>query len=347
MKSVRTELRQLVGVNLACRACPGSRAGYFRSKQRRIVNPEQADKPTQSRGPAERALTDVEKEAVLAVLRCERYADHAPREVYASLLSEGKYYCSVATMYRLLRANKEVIERRNQLRNVTYARPELLATKPNQVWSWDITKLKAETKWCYYYLYVVMDIYSRYVVAWCIATMEDAELAKQLIFDACLNHNIRRGELTIHADRGSSMTSKLVSQLLIDLDVTKTHSRPHVSNDNCYSEAQFKTLKYRPDFPERFENIQTAKSFCERFFDWYNTAHNHSGIAMLTPKTVHYGTAQQEIDKRQSVLDEHYRAYPQRFVRVPPKHPTLPNAVYINPPAANSQNVSTQAANTQ
>jgi putative transposase len=336
-----------VGVNLACRAFPGSRAEYFRSKQRKTLNPEQADKPTQSRGPVDRALTDAEKECVLALLRCERYVDQAPREVYASLLSDGKYHCSVATMYRLLRANKEVIERRNQLRNVTYARPELLATRPNQVWSWDITKLKAENRWCYYYLYVVMDIYSRYVVAWCVATKEDAEIAKQLIFDACLTHNVKPGELTIHADRGSSMTSKLVSQLLIDLDVTKTHSRPHVSNDNCYSEAQFKTLKYRPDFPDRFENEQLAKSFCEKFFDWYNTEHHHSGIAMLTPKTVHYGNAQQEIDRRQSVLDEQYRAHPQRFVRMPPRHPSLPTAVYINPPTANSENVSTQAANAQ
>src|SRR5580700_2627150 len=347
MKSVRTELRQLGGINLACRAGPGSRAGYFRSKQRRVANPEQVDKPTQLRGPAERALTDAERDAVLAILRSERFADQSPREVYASLLSEGKYHCSVATMYRLLRGNREVTERRNQLRRVTYARPELLATRSNQVWSWDITKLKAETRWCYYYLYVVMDIYSRYVVGWCIATREDSELAKQLIFDACLNHNVKPGELTIHADRGSSMTSKLVSQLLIDLDVTKTHSRPHVSNDNCYSEAQFKTLKYRPDFPDRFENEQVAKSFCEKFFDWYNTEHNHSGIAMLTPKIVHYGSAQQEIDKRQSVLDEQYRAYPQRFVRVPPKHPSLPAAVYINPSEADSANVSTQAANAQ
>lgn len=292
-------------------------------------------------------MTDSEKAAVLAVLHIEPYVDQSPREVYASLLSRGKYYCSVATMYRLLRSNKEVRERRNQLRNVTYARPELLATRPNQVWSWDITKLKAETQWCYYYLYVVMDIYSRYVVAWCIAPKEDAEIAKQLIFDAYLRHNVQRGELTIHADRGSSMTSKLVSQLLIDLDVTKTHSRPHVSNDNCYSEAQFKTLKYRPDFPDRFENQQVAKSFCEKFFDWYNTEHNHSGIAMLTPKTVHFGGAQQEIDRRQVVLDKHYAAHPERFVRIPPKHPAVPTSVYINPPIATSEKVEHDAANVQ
>jgi len=233
-------------------------------------------------------------------------------------------------MYRLLRITED---RRNQLNPRTYARPELLATRPNQVWSWDITKIKAEDKWCYYYLYVVMDIYSRYVVGWCVAGKEDSEIAKLLILDACLKHNIKPGQLTIHADRGSSMTSKLVSQLLIDLDVTKTHSRPHVSNDNCYSEAQFKTLKYRPDFPERFANIQIAREFCAEFFEWYNVEHYHSGIAMLTPETVHYGKADEAIAKRQVVLDLQYAVRPERFVNKAPKHPTLPKAVYINPPA--------------
>jgi putative transposase len=273
------------------------------------------------------------------------YCDQSPREVYASELSQGKYHCSVATMYRLLRANSAVIDRRNQLRHRTYARPELLATGPNQVWSWDITKLKAADKWHYYYLYVVMDIYSRYVVAWCVATRENSEIAKQLIFDACLRHNIEPGKLTIHADRGSSMTSKLVSELLIDLDVTRTHSRPHVSNDNCYSEAQFKTLKYRPDFPTRFENLQIARSFCDKFFRWYNTEHHHSGIAMLTPETVHYGKAQQEIDRRQAALDDKYRSNPTRFVRNAPRHPQLPTSVYINPPISIALDTKSEAAN--
>ena len=297
------------------------------------------------RGPVERALTETEKTEVLALLNSEPYADQSPREVHASLLSEDKYLCSVSTMYRLLGQGTVLMDRRDQLARTTYTRPELLATKPNQVWSWDITKLKAEEKWCYYYLYVVMDIYSRYVVAWCVTLKEDSETARQLILDACLKHNIKPGELTIHADRGSSMTSKLVSQLLIDLDVTRTHSRPHVSNDNCYSEAQFKTLKYRPDFPKRFENLAIAKTFCEKFFNWYNMEHNHSGIAMLTPYTVHFGRAQQEIAKRQAVLDRHYELHPTRFVRKAPKHPTLPTSVYINPPLETEADNQTAATN--
>jgi len=247
-------------------------------------------------------------------------------------------------MYRLLRKTDD---RRNQLNPRTYARPELLATRPNQVWSWDITKLKAEDKWCYYYLYVIMDIYSRYVVGWCIAYKEDSEIAKELILDACLKNNIKPGQLTIHADRGSSMTSKLVSQLLIDLDVSKTHSRPHVSNDNCYSEAQFKTLKYRPDFPDRFANLQIAKEFCVEFFDWYNVEHHHSGIAMLTPETVHYGKADEVIAKRQAVLDLQYAARPERFVNKAPKHPTLPKAVYINQPTEVSKEQPASVPNAQ
>lgn len=282
-----------------------------------------------------------------AVLHCQEYADQSPREVYASLLSKGQYHCSVSTMYRILRDSQEIVERRNQLARVSYARPELLATKPNEVWSWDITKLKAEDKWCYYFLYVVMDVYSRYVVAWCVATKENAEIAKQLILEACLAHNIKGGQLTIHADRGSSMTSKAVSQLLTDLDVARTHSRPHVSNDNCYSEAQFKTLKYRPDFPKRFENQQVATSFCTEFFVWYNTQHHHSGIAMLTPETVHFGRAQQEIENRQAVLDEQYQRNPDRFVKRPPKHPQLPAGVYINPPIPAPETETATAANVE
>ena len=278
------------------------------------------------------------------MLHDKPYVDKAPREVYASLLSSGIYHCSVSTMYRLLRKTDD---RRNQLNPRTYARPELLATRPNQVWSWDITKLKAEDKWCYYYLYVIMDIYSRYVVGWCIAYKEDSEIAKELILDACLKNNIKPGQLTIHADRGSSMTSKLVSQLLIDLDVSKTHSRPHVSNDNCYSEAQFKTLKYRPDFPDRFANLQIAKEFCVEFFDWYNVEHHHSGIAMLTPETMHYGKADEVIAKRQAVLDLQYAARPERFVNKAPKHPTLPKAVYINQPTEVSKEQPASVPNAQ
>lgn len=310
----------------------------------KAVNPEQIDKPPQVRGPIERALSDAERANVLAVLSDKCNVDRSPREVYASLLSSGIYHCSVSTMYRLLRRTKD---RRNQLNPRTYSCPELLASWPNQVWSWDITKLKAEKKWCYYYLYVVMDIYSRYVVAWCVAEKEDSEIAKQLIFDACLKHNIKPGQLTIHADRGSSMTSKAVSQLLIDLDVTKTHSRPHVSNDNCFSEAQFKTFKYRPDFPERFENIQIARAFCVEFFNWYNTEHYHSGIAMLTPETVHYGKAEEVIARRQVALDLQYAVRPERFVNKAPKHPELPKHVYINPPKEACKEQQAGTANAQ
>lgn len=236
-------------------------------------------------------------------------------------------------MYRLLRENQEVKERRNQLQHVNFVKPELLAKRPNELWSWDITKLKAATKWTYYYLYVVMDVYSRYVVAWCIAPCESAQLAEQLILNACLKQMIQVGQLTLHADRGSAMTSKVVEQLLVDMGVTKTHSRPHVSNDNPYSEAQFKTLKYRPEFPQNFGSQEEAQVFCEQFFAWYNTEHCHSGIAMLTPETVHTGRAAEEIARRQTVLNRAYELHPERFVNHQPVHPVLPKAVWINAPA--------------
>ena len=279
-----------------------------------------------------RALSKEERQKLLDLLHSERFADDAPREVYAALLSEGEYHASVSTMYRLLRANQEVKERRNQLRHVAFTKPELLATAPNQLWSWDITKLKAASKWTYFYLYVVMDVYSRYVVAWCLAPCESAELAQQLILDACLREKIAVGQLTIHADRGSAMTSKVLEQLLVDLGVTKTHSRPHVSNDNPYSEAAFKTLKYRPEFPQRFGSQEDAQSFCTRFFDWYNREHHHTGIALLTPECVHRGRAADEIARREAVLAAAYAAHPERFVRRPPRHPALPEAAWINAP---------------
>ncbi len=280
----------------------------------------------------QRALTEEERETLLSVLNSERFADQSPREIYATLLSEGVYHGSVSTMYRLLQRNQQVKERRNQLRHPTYTKPELLATAPNQVWSWDITKLKAASKWTYYYLYVIIDIFSRYIVGWRIAPGESAELAQELILNACLTQNVLPGQLGIHADRGSAMTSKVVEQLLVDLGVTKTHSRPHISNDNPYSEAQFKTLKYRPEFPERFGSQPDAVSFIGELMDWYNTEHNHSGIAMLTPETVHTGRAPQEIARREAVLREAYAAHPERFVRHPPRHPPLPEVAWINPP---------------
>lgn len=280
---------------------------------------------------------------MLALLYSERFAERAPAEVYATLLDEGAYLCSVSTMYRLLRKHQAVRERRRVLRHPKYKRPELLATGPDQLWSWDITKLKGPGKWTYYYLYVIIDIYSRYVVGWCVAYRESADLAQQLILDACLQQGIERGQLIVHADRGSAMISKGVAQLLSDLGVEKTHSRPHVSNDNPYSEAQFKTMKYHPEFPEQFGCIEDARSFCCEFFAWYNQQHRHSGVAMLTPQTVHAGKAQEVIAKRQSVLAAAYAQNPERFVRHAPRHAPLPEAVWINPPETDRAKVAQEA----
>ncbi len=258
--------------------------------------------------------------------------DSSPAEVYATSLDEGRYLCSERTMYRILAEHAEIRERRNQLRHPRYTKPELLATGPNQVWSWDITKLKGPAKWTYFYLYVILDIFSRYVVGWMIAHRESATLARRLIADTCAKQGIKDGQLTVHADRGSSMTSKLVAQLLADLGVTKTHSRPHVSNDNPYSESQFKTMKYRPGFPARFGCIEDARGFCRSFFDWYNREHRHGGIGLITPEAVHHGRAAAIRACRQRVLEEAYLANPERFVRGRPTPPPLPQAAWINPP---------------
>ena len=279
-----------------------------------------------------RALAREEREQVLEVLHSERFVDQPPHQVYATLLDEGRYLCSIRTMYRILDAHGEVKERRHQLRHPAYAKPELLATGPHQVWSWDITKLKGPAKWAYFYLYVILDIFSRYVVGWMVASRESARLAHRLIGDSCAKQGIERDELTLHADRGSSMRSKTVALLLADLGVTKTHSRPYTSTDNPYSEAQFKTLKYRPEFPERFGCLMDARAFCRPFFHWYNTEHRHTGLALLTPEAVHYGRAEEVIQARHRVLETAYEAHPERFVRKPPAPLRLPEAVWINPP---------------
>jgi putative transposase len=279
-----------------------------------------------------RRVTAAERRSILDLLHSDRFIDKAPAEVYATMLDEGKYLCSERTMYRILAEHGEIRERRNQLRHPVYEKPELLATAPNQVWSWDITKLKGPAKWTYFYLYVILDIFSRYVVGWMIAHRESATLAKRLIADACEKQGITDGQLTVHADRGSSMTSKLVAQLLADLGVTKTHSRPHVSNDNPYSESQFKTMKYRPGFPARFGCIQDARGFCRSFFDWYNREHRHGGIGLMTPEAVHHGRAVAIRSRRQLVLEEAYLANPERFVRGRPTPPSLPQAAWINRP---------------
>jgi putative transposase len=279
-----------------------------------------------------RALTAEERERVLAVLHEDRFVDLPPAEVYATLLDEGTYLCSIRTMYRILAANKEVRERRDLLRHPAYAKPELLATGPNQVWSWDITKLKGPEKWSYFYLYVIIDIFSRCVVGWTLADRESAAYAKRLIGEAYRRHGVARDRLTLHADRGAAMTAKATGHLLVDLGVTKSHSRPYQSNDNPYSESQFKTMKYRPEFPDRFGAIQDARAFCRHFFTWYNTEHHHSGIGLLTPQQVHTGRADDVRQKRQTVLDQAHAKHPNRFVRHRPTPPALPAAAWINPP---------------
>jgi len=274
---------------------------------------------------------------VLGYLHEERFQDRSPAAIYATLLDEGVYPCSIRTFYRVLESEGQNRERRNQLIHPPYHKPELLATAPNQLWSWDITKLLGPAKWTYFYLYVILDVFSRYVVGWMVAHQESAELAKRLLQDTCAKQNIVPGQLTIHADRGSSMTSKPVAFLLADLGITKTHSRPYVSDDNPYSESQFRTLKYRPEFPDRFGSLQHSRAFGQQFFLWYNQQHRHSGLGLLTPAVVHYGQAPQTIAQRQVVLSAAYAAHPERFVNHPPKPLALPTEVWINKPQ-NSEN---------
>jgi putative transposase len=314
------------GIAPLCRALGVPRASVYRSWTR-AESPSPFPRPV-----APRALALEERQQVLDTLHSERFVDHPPHQVYATLLDEGVYLCSVRTMYRVLASEGEVRERRDQARHRAYARPELLATRPNELWSWDITKLLGPFKWTYFYLYVIMDVFSRCVVGWMVAHQETAALAKRLIEDTCRKQEIVPEQLTLHADRGCSMKSKPVALLLSDLGVTKTHSRPHVSNDNPYSESQFKTLKYRPEFPKRFGCIEDARAFCVDFFGWYNTQHHHSGIGFLTPEMVHYGRASQVIEARQRVLDGAHALHPERFVRKPPTAPPLPEAVWINRP---------------
>ena len=315
-----------LGTAPACRAFGVPRASLYRRRQQ-----EAAPRAPRRRPPSHRALTEVERQEVLDVLHSERCLDQAPAQVAAALLDEDRYLCSVRTMYRILDANQEVRERRNQRRHPVYEKPELLATGPNQVWSWDITKLKGPRKWTYYYLYVILDIFSRQVVGWMVADCESSSLATKLIRESSDKHGIEPDQLTLHADRGSSMKSKAVALLLADLGVTKTHSRPHVSDDNPFSEAQFKTLKYRPGFPERFGCIQDAKAFCRDFFGWYNNVHYHSGLNWLTPATVHYGRADHVLQRRQHALDRGRREHPERFVNAPRTIAGPPEEVWINP----------------
>jgi putative transposase len=332
MHAVGEAAGELGGVRPACEALGASRATYYRHREPAGRLPRQRPRPP-------RALSDAERQHVLDELNSERFVDQPPAQVHAALLDESIYLCSPRTMYRILEQNDQVKERRNQLRHPQYSKPELLATAPNQVWSWDITKLLGPQKWTYFYLYVILDIFSRYVVGWLLAHCESSALAKRLIADSCAKQGVQPGQLTVHADRGTSMKSKTVAQLLADLGVTKTHSRPHVSNDNPFSESQFKTMKYRPDFPDRFGSHSDGLAFCRPFFSWYNTEHHHSGLAFLTPAQVHYGHAERILRERQAVLTRAYQQHPERFPRGAPRVASLPSAVWINPPATVEQNL--------
>ena len=322
------ELAPMVGTAAACAAVGRPRATHYRlhGKSPKPAKPDRVPKPQP------RALDKVERKEVLRVLHQPEHVDEAPATVYAKLLDDGLYLASTSTMYRILGEEGEVSERRRQATHPAHVKPELVAAKPNAVWSWDITKLLGPAKWTWFYLYVIIDIYSRYIPGWMLARAERAHLAERLLADTIRKQGVDRNQLTIHADRGSSMASKPVAFLLADLGVTKSHSRPHVSNDNPYSEAQFKTLKYRPEFPDRFGSFEDAHSLARRFFNWYNNEHRHSGIGFHTPADVHYGRAEAVQAQRAEVLDAAYQAHRERFVNKPPTPPPLPQTAWINKP---------------
>ncbi len=321
-------LTPLVGVRGACLAVGEARARHYRRHRQHPAPP----RPVRERTPQPRALSAAERQQLRAVLNSDAHVDEAPATVYAKLLDEGVYLGSIATMYRVLREHSEVRERRRQATHPARVKPELVASAPNQVYSWDITKLLGPAKWTYYYLYVIVDIYSRYVPGWMLARAENAQLAKALLAETIERQQIPSGQLTLHADRGSPMVAQPVAFLLASLGVTRSHSRPHTSNDNPYSESQFRTMKYRPAFPDRFGSYEDAHAFCARFFRWYNDEHRHSGIGLHTPADVHYGRAEAVQDSRAAVLTAAYAAHPERFVRKPPQPPALPVAAWINEP---------------
>lgn len=318
-----------IGVSAACEALTVSRATVYRRRNTGKDGPwKSPPRPTPTR-----ALSSEERREVLVLLHSERFVDMAPESVVATLVDEDKAFpCSARTMYRILKDNKEVRERRNQLRHPNYKKPELLATGPNQVWSWDITKLKGPAKWNYFYLYVLLDIFSRFVVGWLLAHRECQELAKRLIRESCDKQDIKPDQLTIHADRGPAMKAQGLAQMLASLSISKSHNRPHVSNDNPFSESQFKTIKYRPQFPDRFDSFEHGLEFCRDLFPWYNTKHRHSSLCMLTPEMVHYGHAYAVLHRRHETMMEAYNLHPERFVNGPPKMLVLPKEVWINPP---------------
>ena len=319
---------------MACQVLNVPRSSLYRAQSAPRHLQSKAQAPRNPRPKPARALSNAEKEEVRSVLNSERFQDQSPREVYAALLDDGAYLCHWRTMYRILDEHDEVRERRNQLRHPVYTKPELLATGPNQLWSWDITKLRGAVPWTYYYLYVMLDVFSRYVVGWMVAERESAELAQELTMAACAKQQIEPGQLTLHADRGGAMIAKSMTLLMSDLGVNKSHSRPHVSDDNPYSEAQFRTLKYRPGYPDRFGSVADARQWSQTFFTWYNQGHHHPSLNMLTPADVHFGRAPEMLAQRQVVLERAYAVHPERFVKGPPTLPPLATAVWINPPPA-------------
>lgn len=325
MKAVN-ELAELISVTQACDALGVVRSSWYRTQQP-VRIPEQRHYPSPPR-----ALSSEERTHVRDVLNSERFADQSPYEIYATLLEEGVYYCSIRTLYRILEAYAEVQERRNQLRHPTYTKPELLASGVNQLWSWDISKLRGPRPGQYYYLYVILDVFSRYIVGWLVADHESAHLAEQLVLESCRKQAIARDHLTLHADRGPAMIAKSLAQCLLDLGVGKSHSRPYTPNDNPFSEAQFKTMKYRHDYPQRFDSQSHARAWARSFFAWYNHQHHHVALGLFTPAAVHHAQTPHLIAKRQQVLDHSYRLHPERFVHGPPISLTPPDSVGINLP---------------
>ena len=321
------EKPKAVAVYEAIEALGLSKASYYRSLNPIIKGPKRR---------SGRSLSEAEQQEVLNVLHSPRFADTAPAEVVAQLLDDGQYVASERTIYRILKAHDEVKERRRLRKHPVYSKPELLATGPNQLWSWDITKLRGPRRLEYYQLYVMLDIYSRYVVGWLLSRSESSVLAKKLILESCERQNVSKDQLTIHSDRGPAMKSKTVAELLDQLSVLKSHSRPHVSNDNPYSEAQFKTTKYSLSYPDRFGSFEDARTFCRNFMDWYNHEHCHSGLLMLTPADVHFGKAKQRLEQRHQIMQTAYQSKPERFVRGEPKLKALEAEVWINAPSKSS-----------
>lgn len=317
-------LMPLVGVVAACAALCMSRSRYYRAQK-----PKAASAP-RPRPP--RALSDDERAKVLATLNSDEFMDKAPAQVFAKLLEDGKYLCSIRTMYRILAANDQVRERRAQRQHPAYTKPQLVATAPNQVWTWDITKLPGPTKGTYFALYVLLDLYSRYIIGWQVARRESAAVYQELVKACCKDQGVVPDQLTIHSDRGSPMTAKSTALLYVDLGIAKSHSRPYTSNDNPYSEANFRTMKYRPDMPDQLGSLEHARQVVRALVAWYNDEHYHIGLSLLHPADVHYGRAHHIVTARQRVLDAAHAAHPERFVRGRPTQKSPPPAAWINPP---------------